>query len=53
MILLGNNGLVGNIIDFDYTKNIKLYLEQEKLRMIGHALKQGISEETIEKLLKE
>lgn len=39
--------------NFDYTKNIKMFIEQEKLRMIGQAMQLGIKEEDIEKLLSE
>ncbi len=28
----------------EYTQNIKLYIEQEKLRLIGQAVQQGINE---------
>lgn len=37
----------------DFTKNIKLTLELEKQKMIANSSKQGISEETINKLLEE
>lgn len=53
MIMIGGAGVCGLIENFNYTKNIKMFLEQEKLRMIVHASKQGITEETIEKLLSE
>ena len=36
-IMLGSAGMVGTIENYDYTKNIKLYIEQEKLRMLGVA----------------
>ena len=52
-IMLATGGMVGTIDNYDYTKNIKLYIEQEKLRMMGVALRAGIAEELIEKLLKE
>ena len=52
-IMLGSAGMVGTIENYDYAKNIKLYIEQEKLRMLGVAQRAGISEEMIEKLLKE
>ena len=34
-------------------KNIRLYIEQEKLRMMSYGARHGIAEETIEKLLRE
>jgi hypothetical protein len=43
----------GLIENFDYRKNIMLYIEQEKLRMICNAQRAGISEETVEQLLTE
>eukprot|EP00347_Sterkiella_histriomuscorum_P022325 403330878 len=55
MIMVGLNptGQCGLIENFDYTKNIKLFIEQEKLRMICQAQKHGIEESTIDQLLQE
>lgn len=42
MIILGDKDSIGTIENYDYTKNIKLYVQQEKLRMIGFAQREGI-----------
>ena len=37
----------------DYAKNIKLYIEQEKLKLISYASINGIPEEKVEEFLKD
>lgn len=54
MIMIANpSNSCGLIENYDYTKNIKMYIEQEKLRMIVNASRHGITEEMIEKMLSE
>ena len=45
------NNLEG--MEVDYAKNIKLYIEQERLKLISYAGINGIKEEDMEKLLME
>jgi hypothetical protein len=54
MIMIANPSNACGLIDnYDYFKNIKMYIEQEKLRMIVNASRHGITEEMIEKMLSE
>lgn len=39
--------------ELDYAKNIKLFIEQERLKLISYASINGIPEEEVEKFLKE